>query len=140
MIKCIHKTCKWPECDKTCGKVPKGDYIIGSSTEEKLIYYLQDQIEKLSKKNKEMFNTIQLLRSNLTTYIQKPLGQIANELSLEYERVCPFGKIDCVYDPGYIRHYYPDWWKELGMPTTCSHVITDTDGNQYCTSYDDEDK
>lgn len=134
MIKCIHDTCCWPNCNKTCG-------LVTAETDERLlIYHLQNEIKKLKDQNKKLFDAVQLMRGSLATHIQKPLNRIATSLMPDYERVCPFGETDCVYDPGYIRHYYPDWWKELGMPTTCSHVITDTDGNQYCSSYDDEDK
>lgn len=129
MIKCTHNICCWPNCDKTCGL-----------DEKPLIQHLQNEIKKLNDQNKKLFDAVQLIRGSLTTHIQKPLDKIATSLRPDYERVCPLGERDCVYDPGYIRHYYPDWWKELGMPTTCSYVITDTDGNQYCNSYDDEDK
>ena len=47
MIKCVHDECQWPECDKTCGMVPTGDYAVGSSAEEQLIYHLQERIAEL---------------------------------------------------------------------------------------------
>lgn len=107
MIKCIHDICYWPNCDKTCGMATTG---ASSSTDERLlIHHLQNEIKKLNEQNKKLFNTIQLIRGSLTTHIQKPLDRIAASLMPDYERICPFGEIDCVYDPGYIRHYYPDW-------------------------------
>lgn len=53
--------------------------------------------------------------------------------SEEYKPMCPYGHTDCVWDRNYIKHFYPDWYKELGEPTNCEYCV---DGSHY----DDEDK
>ena len=54
-----------------------------------------------------------------------------------YEPVCPFGYTDCVYDPAYIKHYHPKWYKELyGNKTPEEAGCSCHEGS----GYDDEDK
>lgn len=131
MLKCIHDQCQWPECDKTCGLVPTGGYIAGSSAEEKLILHLQNEIA-------ELLATLDSTKFHLG----RAINNICSELTIiesdlpainEYIPSCPHGYCDCVYDPAYIRKHYPDWWKDLGMPTSCKNC---PDGERY----DDEDK
>lgn len=58
----------------------------------------------------------------------------------EYEPTCPQGFDDCVYDPAYIKHYCPDWYKDLYddlTPEEASRLHCNID-DEYC--YDDEDK
>lgn len=50
-----------------------------------------------------------------------------------YEPLCKYGYSDCICDPAYIKTTYPEWYKELGCPTTCKQC---EDGD----CYDDEDK
>lgn len=65
---------------------------------------------------------------------------------MPYVPTCPRGYIDCIYDPAYIKHYDPDWYKELyGHKTPeeaaeeCrQRVARDPNEEYYC--YDDEDK
>ena len=65
----------------------------------------------------------------------------------EYIPTCPRGYIDCVYDPAYIKCYYPDWYKEQygdltpeqASEKSCAEKVReDPDEEYYC--YDDEDK
>jgi hypothetical protein len=56
-----------------------------------------------------------------------------SEVKKTYEPMCPYGYIDCICDCNYIKHYYPDWYKELGSPTVCEDCIAGS-------NYDDEDK
>lgn len=133
MIKCIYEHCQWPECDKTCGMVPTGDYVVGSSAEEKLIYYLQDELAKLRIRLYQMGNKINGIydaQYRLRCRIDDVMEECQED---EYTPSCPHGFVDCVCDPAYIRYYYPDWWVELGMPIKC----TDCEGGE---RYDDEDK
>lgn len=66
-----------------------------------------------------------------------------------YIPVCPRGYTDCIRDPGYIKYYYPDWYKELYGDLTPKEAIlvkggckerfeNDPNEEDYC--YDDEDK
>ena len=57
----------------------------------------------------------------------------------DYIPSCPYGYMDCVSDPAYIRRYNPEWWEELGMPTECSQAKYFEEGCS-CQWYDDEDK
>lgn len=70
-------------------------------------------------------------------------------LFMEYQPVCPRGYVDCVYDPAYIKHHHPEWYKELYgnmTPEDAAHkkgecydkVKKDPDEEYWC--YDDEDK
>jgi hypothetical protein len=69
--------------------------------------------------------------------------------SMPYTPVCPRGYDDCVRDPAYIKHHYPDWYKELyhDLPPEKAiyvhngcydHMQEDPNEEHYC--YDDEDK
>lgn len=130
MIKCIHAQCQWPNCDKTCGMVPTGDYVAGSCAEEKLIAHLQEQIEGLT----NMLHINQQQLAFLSIDLNNNLKRVRSLTNIEeYHPTCPHGNIDCVYDPAYIRRYHPDWWVKLGMPTSCQNC---PNGERY----DDEDK
>ena len=52
----------------------------------------------------------------------------------EYAPSCKYGFSDCIHDPMYIKHTYPNWWNELGCPTECTCNCNDGE------EYDDEDK
>lgn len=132
MIKCVRDECSWPECDKTCGLVPSGDYVIGSSAEEKLIYHLQQRIG-------ELLNEQSVIRQNMAAaqYAFDNAYKFFRAPDIEYEackKACKFGLTDCIHNPEYLRRNYPDWWIELGMPIDCP------DCNDKCCHYDDEDK
>ena len=68
---------------------------------------------------------------------------------LEYVAVCPRGFANCINDPAYILHHYPDWYEELYGDKTpleaiwvengcMASVERDPEMKYYC--YDDEDK
>ena len=131
MIKCIYEECRWPECDKTCGLVPtEKNYSVGVSLEESLIYHLQGRISELKAELAECHQLMAQARIN-AHQIDKAL--IVPSSYDNYERVCKYGYMDCVCDPGYIRKHHLEWWKDLGMPITCDEC---KDGS----GYDDEDK
>lgn len=127
MIKCVHDECKWPECDKTCGFVPTGDYVIGSSAEERLIYHLQERIAELLA---EREGTRAMLHE-----VERVVRQTTRQCSWGYDedeacsKVCKYGYTDCVNNPEYMRRFHPECWIEDGMPTECEEC-----------HYDDEDK
>lgn len=127
MIKCVHLECQWPECDKTCGMVPTGDYVIGSSAEEGLIYHLQERINQLLDDRHEM--------KLLLTEVQRATALALKPLAWDYEEaracaaVCKHGYADCVNNPEYERRNHAKYWVEEGMPTECEECY-----------YDDEDK
>lgn len=66
---------------------------------------------------------------------------------LPYLPVCPYGCGDCIYDPAYIKYYYPDDYKlefgdispEEAIKTNGCLKVYKTDSN-FCMYYDDEDK
>ena len=131
MIKCIHDECCWPVCDKTCGLVPKEEiYAVGSSAEEGLIYHLQGRIAELKAELTECRNIINDTRVVIDT--MRPALIIPSPWD-DYERACKHGYAYCIHDPGYLKKHHFEWWKELGMPTTCD----DCDCGE---CYDDEDK
>lgn len=64
-----------------------------------------------------------------------------------YIPTCPRGYKDCIYDPAYIKHHYPWWYKELygditprqASEQSCTKKVReDPDEEYYC--YDNEDK
>lgn len=132
MLKCKYETCCWPECEKTCGLVPAGDYVVGSCAEEDLIYHLQEKIRNVEAKA----TAARIFTNRVKDEANRVLESLAEP---SYEKVCPYGYTDCVYDPGYIRKYYPSTWIEMGMPTTCGESCGGKDGG-YCNDYDWEDK
>lgn len=133
MLKCKYNDCRWPECEKTCGLVPPGDYAVGSCPEEGLIYELQRRIEQLQCDAVTARVYANRLRGNLNMLLD------AIPSSSDYERVCPYEYMDCVYDPGYLRKYHPETWEKMGMPITCGETCGGKDGG-YCNEYDLEDK
>lgn len=50
-----------------------------------------------------------------------------------YSPSCPLGNKNCIVDPMYIKHNSPEWWKELGCPTTCDCY---TEGMKECPRYE----
>ena len=133
MIKCIHNSCCWPSCEKTCGMVPDQEaYIRGERNETALIEYLQTQL-----RNAEMQATAARIFANR---VKSEADRIIESVSKpDYERVCPYGYMDCVYDPGYLRKYHLSTWVAMGMPTTCGDTCGGKDGG-YSNEYDWEDK
>lgn len=65
-----------------------------------------------------------------------------------YTPVCPASYEDCVNDPGYVKHYYPNWYKDMygdippeeAIYTYCKATCKNVDGCITCADYDDEDK
>lgn len=127
MIKCIHDKCQWPECDKTCGMVPTGDYVVGSCAEEELIYHLQKELDRANASLAAVINHANAMINSLKSISVVP--------ECGYEPTCPYGYVDCVYDPAYLREYNFDYWVECGMPTGCGESVCEN-GEWY----DNEDK
>ena len=63
-------------------------------------------------------------------------------LFTEYKPVCPFGMVDCVCDPAYIKYNYPEWYKELYGDISPEEVADRRCSRHSDPSecYDDEDK
>lgn len=131
MLKCIYNECRWPDCKRTCGLVPESkDYTHDSSAEENLIYHLQNRISELRVELQKCHAAMEDAMEEAFASI----GHIKRALTTptyhdDYPRACKLGYDDCIHDPGYLRKYCFEWWKELGMPITCEHC-----------EYDDEDK
>ena len=58
----------------------------------------------------------------------------------EYISLCPQGYKDCVYDPAYIKHHYPEWYEDMWRDKTPEEIVKEKcdPDDKYC--YDDEDK
>ena len=123
MLKCKHnEDCsKYPACGHTCGK-----------SLEELLWHKCHVIRDLEFRMKQAnFQIAQIQRACLSA---------RNELDKEpYRPTCPYGYMDCVSDPAYIRWNHPKWWEELGMPTECECADEYEEGCS-CRYYDDEDK
>ena len=71
--------------------------------------------------------------------------------TLPYKAVCPYGYTDCINDPGYIKWYYPNCYKELYGDIAPEDAVKIDHCQDYwknriddddwdCPEYDDEDK
>ena len=104
---------------------------------EKFIKEIEEKILKCKfiDKNK-LIEDINVSKANITffdndgTKLEETMNDFEN---VYYKPACKYGYCDCILDPMYIKNTYPEWYKELGCPTTCQDCV---DGNQY----DDEDK
>ena len=129
MIKCVHDSCCWPHCNKSCGMVPTDNNNIEGGL---LIRHLQDQLVQTKADMASVRSTVQQIAAKVS--------HAAETLSTgSYERVCPYGYMDCVYDPGYLRKYHLSTWAAMGMPISCGETCGGKDGG-YCNKYDWEDK
>lgn len=113
MIKCIYDECQWPECNKTCGMEP-----------EELIYHLQARINELLKEREEIRDFFRQAMVKGAQWLERNY-----DIDVACARVCKHGYTDCVYNPEYMRRFYPECWIEDGMPTECEDC-----------HYDNEDK
>lgn len=137
MINCKYKICQWPECDKTCGLVPTGDYLVGTSEEEELIYHLQNEIIKKDKALAALNKAFHLLKNDIITEMKNASEQFMIETS-EFEICCPLKYPDCGNDPGWRKHFDYEDWVEDGCPSECSFYAEGM--GYYCPHYYDEDK
>ena len=92
-------------------------------------------------------NIYNIVRYFFDTYGVKTMDDIVVDIrtDIAYEQIkeyqdkldeplrCKCGLVGCVYEPLYIKTHYPEWYKQLGCPTTCKSC---EDGDEY----DDEDK
>lgn len=123
MLKCKYsEDCsKYPTCGHTCGK-----------SLEELLWHKCQMIRDLEFRMKQANFQI--------TQIQRACLSARGELDKEpYHPTCPYGYVDCISDPAYIRWNHPKWWEELGMPTECECADEYEEGCS-CRYYDDEDK
>lgn len=123
MLKCkYNEDCsRYPMCGKTCGL-----------SLEELVWLKNSQIRELERKLGEATFTL----NTITSMCHSGKNKIKKA---DYEPTCPYGYMDCVSDPAYIRAYHPKWWEELGMPTECESADEYEEGCS-CRYYDDEDK
>lgn len=60
-----------------------------------------------------------------------------------YKPLCPYGYMDCVWDPAYIYNTYPNWYKKLYGDITPEEALAEGHCCRNCVGgnqYDDEDK
>ena len=124
MLKCkYNEDCsRYPMCGKTCGL-----------SLEELLWHKNQEIRDLRHKMSRV-QTDQLLLMEKTLYIAREKLRLP-----DYVPTCPYGYVDCISDPAYIRCYHPKWWEELGMPIECECADEYEEGCS-CRYYDDEDK
>ena len=133
MLKCKYDECRWPSCEKTCGLVPDQEaYIRGERNETALIEHLQTEIRNLKLRN----TSAKIFARRVMSDAQRTIDILSDP---DYERVCPYGYMDCAYDPGYLRKYHTETWEKMGMPTTCGETCGGKDGG-YSNEYDWEGK
>lgn len=124
MLKCKHEYCQYPNCDgENCG-VPV----------ENLLAYMCAEL------NHQREIPRQIYRAVAAAPVSQVMSEIKRFFPEEYPITCPYGYNGCISDPAYIRKYHPEWWIELGRPTTCSCGQELYDAEKECPYYDDEDK
>ena len=124
MLKCkYNEDCSnYPMCGQTCG------------------LSLQELLRRKSQQIRDLKRQMISVRKDQLLLIEKTVYTARKRLEPErYEPTCPYGYVNCVSDPAYIREYYPKWWEELGMPTECECADEYKEGCS-CRYYDDEDK
>lgn len=124
MLKCKHEYCQYPNCDgENCG-IPV----------ENLLAYMCAELNHQREIPSQIYRAV----------MAAPIGRVASEIKRflpeDYPITCPYGYDGCISDPAYIRKYHPEWWIELGRPTTCSCDQKLYDAQKECPYYDDEDK
>lgn len=74
-------------------------------------------------------------------------SNVLADFFVEYYPVCNKGYVDCIHDPAYIKHFYPDWYEELWGDKTVEEAFQEQvkEGvcnctGSHCRNYDDEDK
>lgn len=124
MLKCKHEYCQYPNCNgENCG-VPV----------ENLLAYMCAEL------NHQREIPRQIYRAVAATPVSNVFSEIKRFFPEEYPITCPYGYNGCISDPAYIRKYHPEWWVELGRPTTCEHGEQLFTQGKECPYYDDEDK
>ena len=116
MLDCKYKICQWPDCDKTCGLNPVGDYSTGAA----LIHHLQNEIQKKDKTLSEVYSILGKVKTDIFKDII-PLEEALGVITAEYESTCPLGYTDCFNDPGWLKYWDYDEWKKDGCPMVCSY-------------------
>ena len=118
MIRCEFNECRYPECNFTC-----------EMDTDDIILMLEQRIAELLQEKEETRKMLRELRIST--------NRLANSLSAQCDedvacaKACLHGYTDCIHNPEYLRRWHTDYWKKLGMPTSC-------DPNECY--YDDEDK
>lgn len=124
MLKCKFEHCQYPNCDgENCG----------ISTEE-LLTKMCAELAEARKIPGEMF------WAAMNSTIGSMRGKLQKLIPNSYKPTCPYGAVDCISDPAYIRKYHNEWWIKLGRPTCCSCGQELYDQGKDCPYYDDEDK
>ena len=124
MLKCkYNEDCSlYPHCGHTCG-VP-----------------VEELLRMKSQRIRDMEHVVNDLVGYQVRLMEQALYKVKDlTRKPDYIPSCPYGYMDCVSDPAYIRKYNPEWWEKLGMPTECSQAKY-YEEDCSCQWYDDEDK
>lgn len=66
-----------------------------------------------------------------------PQYALLSDCFKEYEPICPYGYVDCILDPAYIKLNHPKWYKKLYGDREPEKVGCCCNNGEM---YDDEDK
>lgn len=108
MLKCVHYSCQFPNCDRTCDLIPLDsrndlDYA-------PLINMLQKTIATQHSKMFELQSSIISLRNTILDFPLRTVISLINEN--------PYNDT-CVNSPYYQKIHNFDLWVATGMPTEC---------------------
>lgn len=113
---------------------------------------------KIVSREKIQANSIKELKEKITgmygeeasVSVIKAVDETGRQLIVDeddtYYATCPYGCIDCVNDPAYINHNYPDRYKKFYSNKTPEEVSKEycmcayKEDSTYCNNYDNEDK
>ena len=124
MLKCKYEHCQYPDCDgENCGL----------STEE-LLAMMCAELAELRDVPHQMY------WEAMNSSIGRMSGNLKKFIPESYTPTCPYGAVDCISDPAYIRRWHNEWWIELGRPTYCKEGLKLYEQGKDCPYYDDEDK
>ena len=124
MLKCKYEHCQYPNCNgENCG-VPV----------EELLAYMCAELAHQREIPRQMYNKA------MASTIGNIRGELSRFLPEAYKPECPYGYMNCISDPAYIRRWHNEWWIDLGRPTVCNCGAKYFAKEEECPYYDDEDK
>lgn len=84
-----------------------------------LVTHLQERIKDLKNTQKVFRSDTYNMRYTMARLLDNVTKSFTREEYVACVRICLYGHTDCINNPEYLRRYYPDYWKKIGMPTEC---------------------